>query len=347
MKNTIFVMLLIVSFTLNAQRGSSENIILISVDGLRWQEVFQGPDSTLNKDKQFSAATIQQRRERLMPFFWSTIASEGQLYGNRDFGNKVNVKNKYWYSYPGRAETLTGYYDPKINSNGYPNNPNENVLEFFNNMDAYKDKVVTFASWNALGNILNRDRNGMLVNLPGENVKEESLTEAQILANEIQHYLPVLFGDTRPDAHTFALAKAYMLANHPKILHIDFADPDNYGHSGKYGNYLESAHYIDAMVGNLWKTIQNDPFYKDNTAILVYPDHGRGINDEWTGHGSGATRSDETWLVAIGPDIKPLGEVKTEMQIYQDETAQTVANLLGFTFKANHPIGNSINSILK
>ncbi len=26
-----------------------------------------------------------------MPFFWSEIASKGQIYGNRNLGNKVDV----------------------------------------------------------------------------------------------------------------------------------------------------------------------------------------------------------------------------------------------------------------
>lgn len=154
-----------------AQRETAQNLILISVDGLRWQEVFKGADSLLMKNKKYWAPTEQERRKKLMPFLWNAIETEGQLYGNREYGNKVNLRNEYWFSYPGRSETLCGYYDPKINSNSYPNNPNLNVLEFVNAQKGYDGKVVTFASWDALGRILNRDRNGMLVNLPGEDVK--------------------------------------------------------------------------------------------------------------------------------------------------------------------------------
>lgn len=330
-----------------AQNSKIENIILISVDGLRWQEVFQGADSLLVKDKKYWAETADARRKKLMPFIWQTIAIKGQLYGNRDLGNKVNVKNKYWFSYPGRSETLCGYYDPKVDSNGYPNNPNENVLEFLNKQKGYKGKVATFASWNALGRILNRDRNGMLVNLPGEDVAGKNLSESQKLANELQHFVPEYFEDCRPDALTFSLAKAYLLAQQPKVLHIDLADTDNYGHSGNYERYLDAAHFVDGMISNLWETIESHPKYKGKTAILIYPDHGRGVGEKWTGHGGGAPQSDETWLVALGPRIPVLGEVSNDGQIYQDEIAQTVAKLLGFTFEANHSVGESISSILK
>ncbi|MEG3657569.1 phosphoglyceromutase [Arenibacter palladensis] len=324
-----------------------ENLILISVDGLRWQEVFRGADSLLLKNDKYWAPTVAERRRKLMPFFWETIAVRGQVYGNRDLGSKVSLRNEYWFSYPGRSETLCGFYDPNINSNAFPNNPNINVLEFINGQKGYANKVVTFASWDALGRILNRDRNGMMVNLPGEDILGANLSEAQILANEIQHLVPEYFGECRPDALTFAMTKAYIQANHPKVVHIDFADTDNYGHSGDYDNYLNAGHFIDGMIKSLWATLQNDPFYKDKTAIMIYPDHGRGIGQKWTDHGTAAPHCDETWLGVLGPGIKPLGEVRDNVEIFQDQIAGTASKLLGFTFKTNHPVGDDIRTIVK
>src|SRR6202000_98570 len=31
------------------------------------------------------------RRKKLFPFFWNTVEQNGQLYGNRDLGNKADV----------------------------------------------------------------------------------------------------------------------------------------------------------------------------------------------------------------------------------------------------------------
>lgn len=343
-----------------AQPAKSKNIILISLDGYRWQEIFRGADSSIlfnrryrSQDsaslvKKYWAGTVKERREKLMPFFWNTIAVKGQLHGNRDQGNLVNVRNKYWFSYPGRSETLCGYYDSLVNSNEYPDNPNENVLEFFNKQKGYEGKVVTFASWDAVGRIVNRNRNGMLVNIPGEEVKGKSLTESQKLANELQFYLPEYFGKSvRFDAHTFAMTKSFMTANHPKVIHIDFADPDDFAHAGQYDAFLDAGHYLDAMIGSLWNMLQQDPFYKDNTTIMVYPDHGRGENAKWTSHGSSVPHANETWLAVIGPGIQPAGEMKESVQIYQDQFAQTAAQLLGFRFTANHPVGEPVKTVLK
>jgi hypothetical protein len=47
----------------------------------------------------------------------------------------------------------------------------------------------------------------------------------------------------------------------------------------------------------------------------------------------------------MGPGIAAKGEIKTPMQLYQKQFAQTMASLLGFTFKAEHPIGERIDAI--
>lgn len=358
MKLKLFLILLTCVQLAAAQNTKTKNVVLISIDGYRWQEIFKGADSALLKNKKYrkqdSAAVFQkfwgettiERRNKLMPFFWNVIAEKGQLYGNRELGNLVNVKNKYWFSYPGRSETITGYYDENINSNSYPNNPNENILDFLNKQKGYENKVVTFAGWEPVAKIVNRDRNHITLINPFENVKGKQLTEAQQLANEIQHYIPNYFGTSvRWDVGTYAIAKTYIKANHPKFTYIDFVDPDDLGHAGQYDYYLDAGNYLDAMIGSLWNAMQEDPFYKDNTTFIICPDHGRGLGEQWTGHGSSAKHSNETWLAVLGPDTPAKGEMKDSAQIYQDQIAQTIANLLGFEFKANHPVAAPIKSV--
>lgn len=360
MKTKLFLLLLIFVQVAAAQSTKTKNVVFISIDGYRWQEIFKGADSALLKNKRyrkqdsaevfhkFWGANENERREKLMPFFWNVIAKQGQLYGNRDLGNLVNLRNKYWFSYPGRSETITGYYDEKVNSNDYPDNPNENVLEFINKQKGFAGKVVTFAGWAPVSKIVNRNRNHMPLINPFEKVKGEKLTEAQQLANEIQNYIPNYFGTSvRWDMGTFAIAKTYIAANHPRLTYIDFVDPDDLGHAGQYDYYLDAAAYLDAMIASLWKSMQADPFYKNNTTFIICPDHGRGVGAKWTGHGSSAERSNETWLAVIGPDTKAFGEMKTQSQIYQDQIAQTLAKLLGYTFKTDHPVGTEIGSVLK
>ncbi|WP_276481442.1 alkaline phosphatase family protein [Paraflavitalea pollutisoli] len=338
----------------------TKNVIMISMDGYRWRELFAGADSLLLASRKYNsqdsawryakywAPTPAARREKLMPFVWQTIARKGQLYGNRQLDNKVDFRNTFWFSYPGRAEVLTGYSDPAINSNSYPDNPNENILEFVNKQKGYAGKVATFASWDVVARIVNRNRNGMLVNIYGEDVKDENLTALQQAANSMQRFLPDFFGrGERLDGNTYLLAKSYLLAKKPRVMYIDLADTDVFGHDGKYDFFLDAAHYADAMIADLWAYLQQDSFYKDQTTILIYPDHGRGEDKQWVSHGGQVAHAGESYLLVMGPDTTPTGEQQSPGQLFMDQCAQTVARLLGFMFKPVHPVGNAISTVLK
>ena len=61
--------------------------------------------------------TVQARRDALMPFVWTVMAKHGQLYGDRVNGTNAFVTNGLNFSYPGYNETLSGFPDPRVNSN--------------------------------------------------------------------------------------------------------------------------------------------------------------------------------------------------------------------------------------
>jgi hypothetical protein len=123
---------------------AKEHVLLVMTDGLRWQEVFRGADPTLltkaNNNEQpvdalaqlYLQPTPEERRAALMPFLWSHIVPEGEIYGNRDKGSEAHVTNGLNFSYPGYNETLTGRPDPRITSNDNVPNPNVTVLEWLN-----------------------------------------------------------------------------------------------------------------------------------------------------------------------------------------------------------------------
>src|SRR5690348_3240041 len=101
-----------------AQR-KTENVFLITTDGLRWQEVFTGAEEALlNTEtggikkpepvrKLYWAEKPEDRRKALMPFFWSTVAQQGQIFGNPAKNAKVQITNTKKFSYPGYNELLT------------------------------------------------------------------------------------------------------------------------------------------------------------------------------------------------------------------------------------------------
>lgn len=354
MKKIILSILLLHSFSSLLAQAQTENVIVISFDGFRWQELFDGADDSLINNKNFTsdsatvrkkywAETVEEKRKKLLPFIWSTIGKEGQIHGNRLHGSQVNVKNKFWFSYPGYNEIFTGYPDTLVNSNDKKDNNNITVLEFLNEQPSLKGKVAAFTSWDVFDAILNEKRSGLTVSAGFDVVSMNSPRFA--LLNEMQKNSFQLFGEgVRPDMLTYYIAREYIKEKKPKLVYIGFDETDDFAHGGKYDHYLDAANLTDRWIEDLWNTIQSMPEYRNKTTLIITTDHGRGdlIKKEWTSHGTKIKGADEIWMAFLGNGISPLGEVKKSEQLYQAQVAQTIANLLGFTYKANHPIEKAV-----
>ena len=152
--------------------AETRNILLVTIDGLRWQEVFRGADETyINPESggvaggavkatrdTWLAATTTERREKLMPFLWREIATRGQVFGNRDRGSPMRVANAEWFSYPGYNELLCGFADPLVTSNLPLPNKNVSVLEWLNGRNGFAGRVAAATSWQIFPAILNAGR---------------------------------------------------------------------------------------------------------------------------------------------------------------------------------------------
>ncbi len=337
----------------------AENLVVITTDGLRWQEVFKGMspliarDSLYNEEdsaylfRAYGGIDEKERRKKLMPFLWRTIAAEGQLLGNRELGNKMDNANPYWFSYPGYNELMTGYPDTLINSNNYPPNPHMNVLEFLNLQPALKGKVAAFGAWNAFDRILNEGRSGFPVVNGFDTVAGKALTARQQLINDMlrNSYRP--WGDAEClDVFTHYAAMEYLRTKRPRVLYIAYGETDEWAHAGKYRSYLDAARQVDKWIEEVWTFIQNDPKYRNKTALLLTTDHGRGNQQQWTDHGSRVAGASSIWLAAIGPGVIAKGEAHEEQQLYQMQLAQTMAKWLGYTFRPQHPVAEEIKTLL-
>ena len=144
-------------------------------------------------------------------------------------------------------------------------------------------------------------------------------------------------------------ALEYLKTRKPKVLYIAYGETDEWAHGGQYRFYLDAGKQVDAWINEIWNYVQSDPFYRNKTTLLITSDHGRGdiIKDEWTSHSNKIQGADEIWFAAIGPDTPARGEIKSDMQLYQQQFAQTIAKILGYTYKAKHPIADEILYLFK
>jgi hypothetical protein len=346
---------------LHAQR-KTENLIIITTDGMRWQEVFNGMDSAIANNKayyeddstvlyeRYWASTAEERRKKIFPFLWNNMVPAGQIYGNRALGNNVDTKNSRWISFPGYSEMMTGFVDTGINRNDYPPNPNVNVLEFLNKQPKFKNKVVAFGAWEAFDNILNEKRAGFPVMSAFNPTGGQKPTVNEKMLNKLLHDSFRQWGEDECfDVFTHHEAVEWINTRKPKIIYIAYGETDEWAHSGRYRSYLDAAHNVDQWISELWSMLQRDPQYKGKTTLIFTTDHGRGdINkDQWTSHNSNIPGAHEMWFAVMGPDTPVRGEAKEAGQIYQQQIAQTIAGLVGYTFEARHPVADGILSVFK
>ncbi len=338
----------------------AENIIIITTDGLRWQEVFEGMDKEIASDGKFNQGDSvylfnkywnedpNERRKLLLPFLWNTVEKTGQIFGNRDKGSKVDNANPYWFSYPGYSEIFTGFPDSAVNSNEYKANPNETVLEFLNRKPAFRGKVAAFAAWDAFDRILNEERAGFPVISAFDQVKGDTITTRQSLINQMlrDSYKP--FGTAEClDVFTHYAGFEYLKAREPKVLYFAYGETDEWAHAGKYRDYLDAAHQVDQWISDLWNFVQGHADYRNKTVFFITTDHGRGDlkKSEWTSHGSSINDAHEIWFAAFGSGVKGGGEARNTRQLYQAQFAQTIAALLGFEFTASHPVAGKVEEL--
>jgi hypothetical protein len=323
----------------------TENIVLITLDGLRWQELFKGADSLMVDDTgmvksmgsllgDFWDEDPKVRRKMLFPFFWSTLAEKGQIYGNRAYGNNVNNANTMWFSYPGYNEVLSGFADDeRINSNSKINNPNITLLEYLNQMPEYKGKVYALGSWDVFPYIVNEARSGVPVNAGFDKAEGNDLTDVEKTINRLQSEIRGPWDGVRLDPFTHHFALETMKKYKPRVTYIAYGETDDWAHGNEYDQYIWSAKQTDAYIREIWEFIQSDPQYKDKTTMIITTDHGRGISkSSWRSHGSEVPVAGEIWIAAIGPDTPSSGEMKTPGQWQSAMIARTVFQLLGMEY---------------
>ncbi len=335
----------------HAQELKTKNVILITLDGLRWQEVFSGADSRLvwkagAAAEDFLSDSPDERRLLLMPFFWNTVANEGILFGNRSVGNRVDVTNGRVFSYPSYNEILTGFVDDSIDSNDKIPNRNVTVLEWVNQQPGFIGRVAAFTSWDVFPFIINEERSGVPVN-SGFEAAAGDITDREAFLNRLQVEVATPWVWERFDVFTHYMALEYLARKRPRLLFIAYGDTDEFAHSDDYGAYLKATRQTDDFIRDLWTWLQEDETYKGKTSLVITTDHGRGYADRWIGHGSDWVGSEHIWVAILGPDTHAGEESAASGQLFQNQIAATVAALLGLDYSNIREIGPLIDAAIR
>jgi hypothetical protein len=330
----------------------TQNVVLIVMDGLRWQEMFTGADPTLLNEKyggiwasetdlrqRFWSDDPAARRRLLFPFIWDVVAKQGQIWGNQNLGSIGRVTNAVFWSYPGYSEMSIGFADPQITTNEFGPNPNMNVFEWLNARPEFTGKVAIFGNWPIYRDIFNTPRSHLYIQcdttLPHTSDKD---TPRQALLRRLYETTTLLDAGLVPDSFVQVPLLDYVKTAHPRVLFVGYGDTDEWAHSGRYDLVLEAAHHADAFAHELWDTMQAMPEYRNKTTFIITADHGRGSGlEQWKDHGVEEPGSENIWIAVIGPDTAPAGEHRGPPEFHQAQIAATIARLLGTDFQSAQP----------
>jgi hypothetical protein len=326
----------------------TENVVLITLDGVRIQEIFGGLDEAVAREvvkkgraedsalwQRYWAATADERRRTLMPFLWGTLLAEhGAVAGNPAAGSVMRVTNRHRFSYPGYSEIATGAaHDAEIASNDNRRNPFPSVFEIVRrerNLD--RRAVATFASWETFRWIVEHEEGATTVNA-GLQAYEHPDHDVQVLSGwQFETRTP--WEGIRHDVYTWRFARAHLATYRPRLLWIALDETDDWAHDGRYDRVLDTLTRFDAALSDLWGWLQAHEQYRGKTTIVITTDHGRGTGPTaWRDHGKDIEGAQDVWVAIAGPDVTRRGEWRDMPAIYQNQIAATIASLLGVEYQ--------------
>jgi hypothetical protein len=332
---------------------NADNVILITLDGVRVEEMFGGLNleilqSTLKKGqavehqavyRRFWADSPEERREKLMPFFWKVLMSQhGSIAGNPALGSAVRLTNRHRFSYPGYAEILLGEaHDDVIWSNDPIRNPFSTVLETVRERLALPPaRVATLASWANFNAIAEHREGATFVNAGQEVLPGSGNAIHQLNAWQFDAAPP--WDAVRFDVFTFRAAMAHLESARPRLLYLSFDETDDWAHDGRYDRLLDAYARTDAYLKELWEWIEGHSEYRGRTHLLITTDHGRGrtLND-WRDHGAKVAGAEDVWMAFVSPAMSRRGEWKSHPPLFTNQIAATLAKWLGVNWNELRP----------
>lgn len=268
-------------------RVGSPKVVLITVDGVRWQEIFNGTDPVLYRGKSISA-------RELLPNMYYQFVDRGMVVGK---DSTFVATGPAHISLPGYLEIMRGHPSTDCQENDCePRLKEDTMADLF-------EKSAVFASWDTIRKTVGKNTNKFVVNC-GRNFRSDGWKKMDLEDNQ---NFPEVWGDPiyRPDDLTEKAAVDYLQWYAPDFLWISLGDTDEWAHSGDYDKYLESLQQADKFIGMIVEMVKQGQDGQDFT-FIVTADHGRGL--QWQSHGWDK-ESARDWLMMAGRGIPAQGFV--------------------------------------
>jgi hypothetical protein len=316
-------------------------VILVVLDGVRWQEVFEGADRTLARQRHISTFAWANPRG-LMPNLYSMIDGDGTdgggsgqghglAIGAPGHGEEISASGPQFISLPGYIEIFGGRPDLRCYWNECKPAPMRTIVDQIRDSSG-PDEVALIASWPNIARAATTGETSYVLSAGRSLVqREETLRADPVTAALLDQASRVGAwpgeGDYRPDVFTERIALRRLAVSHPRFMFVGLGDADEYAHRSNYRGYLEALRESDTFLGNVMTTLRSMGARGQHTTLLVTTDHGRA--KDFVHHGPQFPESGRVWLVAGGDDVLGRGFMATSRRHTLSDVAPTVRALLG------------------
>jgi hypothetical protein len=286
--------------------GSYEttNLFVVVIDGIRDREGF-GYD--------FGAGVNDHP---YLPFCWNTLKPQGTTF--MEMYNVFHTTTS-----PGHQTILTGEWQmfPNYGLQSYPHQTRAFSPTIF---ECARKELGTPKSmtWCVVGKLNCVETDWSVHPAYGESYGANMLVEPLEIVPQT-------------DSLTVDALMEIIDADHPSLVLVNLKGVDEAGHRGTFREYLQSILYADRAVERIWERLTSDPYYLNNTTMILTTDHGRhdpGIGGPfksgYRSHGGICHGCKHTFALVVGPDT-PV-DVEVSRRTYQVDIAPTVGELYGF-----------------
>ncbi len=301
-----------------------ENVILVTIDGVRWQEIFTGADPALADQAGLPHGELRTARG-LTPHLHRLFFDGGTVLGDPRLGERFLATGPRYVSLPSYVEIMTGAASGCDGNDCQPQVPWTIAAEVARR--GARGGAAVFSSWSTIGRAV-----------PGG--EGLHLEVGRSPSDQDPPYPGD--GDYRPDRRTAAAAIAHLLHRRPRMLWVALGDTDEWAHRGDYRGYIDSLRFADAFVGELCAHLADMGPHGAGTTVIVTTDHGRDAN--FTDHGG--PDSAAVWLMARGRPITPKGARGLDRPRYLRDIAPTIASLYGLGHRRCDTCGDVLSDLL-
>jgi hypothetical protein len=298
-------------------RGVDAPVVILTIDGVRWQEVFGGTDPSLSPLPTAPASAIAPNLHRLG-------SERGAFVGAPGYGT-IAASGPNYISLPGYTELLSGRPSVACTSNECSRTTLPTVLD---EARAAGAKVAAFASWDRLSLAATTSPGAFRVSCGRDG------------DHSIEPWPG--HGDYRPDRTTADLALAYYQAEEPDVFFLGLGDPDEYAHRGDYARYVTAIQQADDVLGRLLDILDRAGERGKRTHVIVTADHGRAY--DFRNHG-GMPEAARVWMVASGPRFFARGATRSTRERRLADVVPTLRLVLGLTPDTSKRAGTPLDEL--